>query len=150
VPRAGNGPARMERLARIEGRVLDEAPAERARAGDLHDLVDLDLDRAVGAGELGNVLAGPENARAPGELARRARLEVDEEPPAATPARRGGVSRSGTRAWMYFGQLPKTSRVRISIASSRTSSTWPLTRRRRRRSRSSTRTPSARSRASTP
>ena len=43
---------------------------------------------------------------------------------------------------MYFGQLPKTSSVRITIAPERASTTRPLMRRRRRRSGSSTSTPS--------
>src|SRR5262245_7263112 len=49
---------------------------------------------------------------------------------------------------MYFGQLPKTSWVRISIARRSALTTRPLTRSRRRRSGSMTRTPSGRPRVS--
>src|SRR6266545_2777660 len=66
-------------LGGIEGRVPEEAPAERTLAVDLHDLVDLDLDRSLRAREPGEVRAIPENARPPGELKRGPRVEVHEE-----------------------------------------------------------------------
>src|SRR5215467_15185555 len=65
--------------AGVERRVLDEAPAQRSLAGDFHHVVDLDLDRPIGALEVGVVGRLPQDARPPGELQGRAPLEVDEQ-----------------------------------------------------------------------
>src|SRR5215831_15508555 len=68
-------------LARIERRVIQETPAERAPARDLHDGVELDLDRTLGALQVGELLALPEKTRPARQLKGRARVEVHEEQP---------------------------------------------------------------------
>src|SRR5215470_19073169 len=52
-------------------------------------------------------------------------------------------SASSVRAWMYFGQFPKTSATLICTAAASTLVTWPLRRSRRRLTGSKTRTPTS-------
>src|SRR5262245_61601148 len=63
-PRARESPGRpgaADRLPRIEGRVLDEAPAEGPGSLDLDDLVEFDRNGALGPGQVVELRTLPEN-----------------------------------------------------------------------------------------
>src|SRR5204863_1211773 len=81
APRRSRGTPRYSDrlLPRVEGRVFDEPPAQRPLPRELHDLVDLDLDRSLGPRQPGAIRNLPEDPRASRQLERGARVEGHEE-----------------------------------------------------------------------
>src|SRR5262249_4136844 len=55
-------------LTRVEGGILEKSPAYRAVSRDLHDLVDRDVKRALGARQVAELLLVPQNPRAARQL----------------------------------------------------------------------------------
>src|SRR5882724_9537984 len=81
APRRSRGTPRYSDrlLPRVERRVFDEPPAQRPLPRELHDLVDLDLDRTLGPRQPGAIRNLPEDPRASRQLERGARVEGHEE-----------------------------------------------------------------------
>src|SRR5438445_4222981 len=72
APRRSRGTPRYSDrlLPRVEGRVFDEPPAPPPLPRELHDLVDLDLDRTLGPRQPGAIRNLPEDPRASRQLER--------------------------------------------------------------------------------
>src|SRR5258706_16286355 len=80
APRRSRGTARYSDrlLPRGEGRVFDEPPAQRSLPRDLHDLVDLDLDRALGSRQPSAIRNLPDDPPPSRQLDRRPRVQGHE------------------------------------------------------------------------